>query len=49
MDNVIFWDATLETFLWLVVMDNLSIGNHVQFGLDLNAEPSSDPFTNINL
>lgn len=44
-----FWDATLETFLWLLIMDNLSIGSHVQFGLNLSVEPSFDPFMNINL
>jgi hypothetical protein len=30
-------------------MDNLNIGSHVQFGLNLNVEPSFDPFMNINL
>lgn len=44
-----FWDVALETFLWLIIMDNLNIGSHVQFGLNLSVEPSSDPFVNINL
>lgn len=44
-----FWNVVLETFLWLVVMDNLNIGSHVQFGLNLSVEPSYDPFMNINL
>jgi hypothetical protein len=30
-------------------MDKLSIGSHVQFGLNLSVEPSSDPFMNTNL